>query len=67
MCEKKAMRIPGVLDKTFAVFEEQSAWLSAHSLVAAQGNGKVLGYINLLVRRFVGRTEASFVMVGKLP
>ena len=30
-CEKKGMRLAGALDKTFAFFEEQNAWLNALS------------------------------------
>ena len=41
------------VDKTSGFFDEQKAWLSAFSLDAVQGSGKVLGHTNLLVRRFV--------------
>ena len=56
-----------LLDKTFAFFEEQIAWLNSLSLDAVQGNGKVLGYINLLVQRFVAEHRDRLSWLVKLP
>ena len=50
-CEKKGMRLAEALDSCF--FEEQVAWLNALFLGAVPCNRKVLGYINVLVPRFI--------------
>ena len=69
-CEKKGMRSAGALDNTPAFFEEQIAWLNgwlnALSLGAVQCNGKVLGYINLFVRRLVVELGQRLSWLGKL-
>ena len=64
---KRACAWRGALDKRFAFLEEQIAWLNALSLDAVQGNGKLLGYINLLVRRFVAEPRQRLSWLEKLP
>ena len=61
------MRLMEALNKTFVFFEEQIAWLNALSLDAVRDNGKVLGYINLLDRRFVAELWHRLSRLGKLP
>ena len=59
------MRLAGAVDNTFSFFEEQIAWLSELHLDAVQDNGKVSGYINLLVRRFVAELRQRLSWLGK--
>ena len=58
------MRSEGALDIS-AFFEKQIAWLHALSLEAAQGNGQVVGYINLFVRRFVAELRQRLSCLEK--
>ena len=64
---KRACAWRGLWTNTVAFVEEQIAGLNALSLDAVQGNGKVLGYINLLVLRFVAELRHRLPWLGNLP